>query len=88
MEQPRSKSWAGIYAYPSKGTRRLRFMWGVGRKIKGQVDIRGGNAFNPLVRARAKQVKSWIDAGNPPEAIARLVRQYPAGKRGRPVDSF
>lgn len=82
------KKWAGVFAYPSKGTRRLRFMWGEGSKVLGQCDIRGGNAFSPLVRQRAKQVKDWIDAGNPHEAIAQLVREFPQAKRGRPVDSF
>ena len=79
-----AKKWRGLYRYPSHGTTRLRFAWGEGGKTLGQLDIKGGNALNPIVKKRAEIVEQWIAADYSTLHIQQLVKSLPAGRRGRP----
>jgi hypothetical protein len=78
------KKWRSLNKYPSRGTTRIRFSWGEGGQTLGQMDIRGGNASNPIVKKRAEIVQGWIDQGFPTLHIQQLLISLPRARAGRP----
>jgi hypothetical protein len=92
IEALAESSWASIWStvtlYPSRGTKRYRFCWGVGGRTVQTADIKGGDASNPVVLRRVETVRRWVERGEPLWRVVELLREFPEGQRGRPRKHF
>ncbi|EKU98489.1 hypothetical protein Lepto7375DRAFT_7778 [Leptolyngbya sp. PCC 7375] len=68
--------WFGLYKYPSHGNYYYRLQWGVGRKVLGQLHVRGGAVGNELVESRASRLAQWIREGRQLSQCKQLVSSW------------
>jgi hypothetical protein len=68
--------WFGLYKYPSHGKHYYRLQWGEGRKVLGQLHVRGGAVGTALADARAAELGRWIRQGRKLSQCRKLVNSW------------